>query len=245
SAHYVNESNGQTVFTTENTPNGLKGGFSTAIPGNRSYVNDRGGGDGLQYILLSMALNNPSRRFNYSLDNSPGYYGGMCSTVKSLGYQFDSQGRVNLTSRSPAASKFGLTDSERNMLNTFISSNGTNGLNNVINILRPYRVKCEITIVRRTEGLISWMGNETDRTGLCSRAKGGSYVAGALHYGQSEAIYLSRATRQNQPEAAETWKEGEQICEESAQQPRRCIAFPGGNNVYRIHWGRNQEIQSY
>lgn len=243
-AFNYSEATGRENVMSENTPQGLYGGYGVVLPGNRSYVNSSSGGVGLQYVLMSMALSHPGRKFSWSLDNSPGFYGGLCVAMRSLGYNFNSSGVANIGSRNPAAADFGLTEQERSDLSGFVSSNGQNGLSTVVQNLSNYKLHCDLTIIRTSQGITSWFGNETDTVGLCARSKGGSFVAGTLTFSNNSAQYLSRATNENRPEAADTWKEGSQICEQSGQRVKRCIPIVSGNTIYKVDWPKDGYINA-
>lgn len=240
--HMHDEATGRDLFNTSGMGNWADG-YSLVLPGNRAYVNKRGGGVGLQDTMLSMALNHPERRFSTSLNHSPGFYGGLCATVKSLGYTMDQQGFVNLKSNNPPASDFGLTEAERNELRAFIASNGQSGLSSIVQTLSPYKLRCDLTIIRTTAGITAWFGNETGQVGLCSRVKGGSFVATTFLSAERRALYLSRAKRQNHPEAATIWKQGESICESSSL-PTKCIEIVGGSTIFKIRWPKFTRINA-
>lgn len=240
-AYQYDESSGKEAFTSQSSN---AGGYGVVLPGNRSYVNTYPGGVGFQSIMFSMALAHPGRSLERTLDVSPGAYGGLCVAMKSLGYAFTQDGKVNLTSKNPPPESFGLTASQRDMLKGYVVSNGKNNASGLLNILSPYRLACELTIVRTTQGITSWFGNETDKVGLCSRSKGGTFTAGTLLFGDHTATYISRATRENQPEAATTWVENKQVCEESENLPKKCIDIAPGARVNTISWPRGGQIKS-
>lgn len=242
-AHHVDESTGQQVFNEETAPPAISAGYGLANPGNRSYVNNGHAAKGMQAIMLSMALAHSNRKYDWSLDNSPGYYGGLCVMLKTLGYTFNSSGKVNLSSLNPPASSFGLSDTDRNKFRNFIQSNGAQDLDYILDVLRPLRIKCELSIVRNEQGFIAWFGNETQTVGLCSRSKGGSFVAAKFEFSNRKTTSLSAATRQNQPEAARIWRENHSLCEETDNLAKRCIDFPQGNNVMSVYWGAGSEIR--
>lgn len=242
-AHNFDQDQSVDRYFSEPTPGDLYGGYSVALPGTRAYVNVSTGGSGLQYILLSMALEHPTRRYRWTLNQSPAYYGGLCVTAKSVGYAISTTGRVDLTAQSIPAAKYGLTEQERVQLRDFINSNGAQSFNAIINSLQGYRLKCDLTIVRTNEGIISWFGEETNRTPACSRAKGGTFSASAFYSGNATISSLSRATLQNWPEPSDTWKEGNAICSETADRPKKCINIPSGNLIYKVSWPVGGNIQ--
>jgi hypothetical protein len=235
-AWHYDQASGVDTFDIENAGN--VGSYGLNPPANRAYVNDGTSGVASQYIMLGLALDHPTRRYDWSLDQAAGTT--LCGITKSLHYPFSLNGKINLQAVTPPASDFGLSAQERAILKNFILSNGTQGLDTVLSYLAPYKLNCHLTIIRTDRGINAWFGNETDKTGLCSRAKGGTFVAGTIS--GSTSIALSRATAHFYPEAATVWKEGTNLCEESAQRPKKCIEMIGVNQIYKVYWQDNGHI---
>ncbi len=230
-AYQVDESTGETIIG-----NGVDDSraYALVLPMNRAYVNSRAG-SGLQEILYSMALGKKDLNFKTSVDQSPGFYGGLCAAAKSLGYPLSAQGKVNFN-HDVDPRHFGLSLRDKDLLLNFLSSNGHLGSEQILAHLSRYTIKCNLTIERSDKGLQSFFGVRGQKTPLCARSKGGSFVAVVYNFAKKEGFYLSRARRENKPEPAEVWAEGAAICEQSELLPKKCIETIDGAQHLRIQW---------
>lgn len=227
--HHV-QAPGSKEFDT--SPASWVGNYGVALPLNRGYVNSYVVGSGLMDLLLSLALDHPNRVYRWSLDGHAA--NAICGMAKVLYYPYNNvTGKVDFQAVTPAASDFGLTPAERDLLKRFIWSGGKTGFAQVEAMLDPYELGCDLTVLRTDRGVSAWFGKPDGRTALCSRAKGGSFVAVTVTGGT--ATSLSRATIENSPEAATIWRDGDQLCEESEKLPTKCIDVVGGTQVYYLH----------
>lgn len=240
--HQRDQAKGIDVFKTENASH--IGGYSVGLPANRAYVNTYPSGNNFQDTYLSMALSHPSRTFTWSLDQNQGY-GGLCMLVKSVGGPIGKDGKVNLKSFDPSPEKFGLTQDEKSKLQAFINSNGKDHLDFVLSLLKPFKLNCPLTILRTTKGVTTYFGYDDEKVGLCSRAKGGTFVATTYDTSTSTLTSLSRATLQNFPEAATVWVENNQVCEKTDTLPTKCIPIIGGQLISKVIWGKRQVEKVY
>ena len=72
--------------------------------------------------------------------------------------------------------------------------------------------------------------------------KGASYLA--VSWSGGVLTSLSRVTDENHPERdpSAVWREGNQLCAESRQRPKRCIDMAGGSTIYTVYWPRGGQI---
>ncbi|MCB0394190.1 MAG: hypothetical protein KDD25_06505, partial [Bdellovibrionales bacterium] len=211
-------------------------GYGVAITGTRNYPSQLRGA-GPQGIFLAIALNNPNRDFRRSLNVTPGVDGALRAFLRKVGYQLNSDGKVNLTSRNVTSEQVGLTDSERATLAGFIQSNGSQNLAEVLSYIAPYKLACNMTFLRTSQGTISWFGTSTQNGGSCSNSKGGPYSAVSVQPSQSAGHILVRVKIDNNPAPVTVRRSGSQICASSTQLSEECISIPGGNTVYEVSVG--------
>ena len=224
SAWHWTEYPGSKEFDSE--PTSWVGGYGMAAPSNRAYVNKYKTGNGLLSLFLSMALDHPTRRYNWSLDGHAA--NALCGAAKELYYPYsNATGKVDIQAVTPAASDFGLTVQERYDLKVFVASDGTRGLDTALDMMVGYRLGCDLTILRTERGVTAWFDTS-------SRAKGGSFVAVSASGGAETS--LSRATVENRPEPVTVWLDGDQVCEESTLLKAKCIDVVAGRDVYRLEW---------
>lgn len=216
------------------TPGGVAGrGYGVTIVGTRNYVSQVRA-TGAHYLFLSLALDNPGRSFDWSLDSSPGNLGGIRAFLLKAGYHINSNGQINFTEKSLTSRQVGISDEYRNTLKEFINTNGNSQIASVLNGTRPYGLRCEITFLRTTNGIITWFGNSEQNAPTCSVRKGGSLNAAAYVFGQTSGNILTRVRVDNNPTMGETWRNGQRICANAADMLTECIDIPTGNTVYEV-----------
>jgi hypothetical protein len=227
-------------------------GFNLGLVGMRAYVNGIGAsptsapGDGLQGVLLSMALEHPERKFTWSLDNSPGYYGGLRAAILTAGYTLNAAGKLTaaLNSRSVPPEVFGLSAGERTALSNFVNSGGTTGLSTVTGYLAQVRLKCDLSIVRTSAGVLTWWGRSDARVPVCPSGKGGTWAVGEILQADGVAAFLSRTTDNwGQVNRGDVWRDGASVCNESPGLPQFCFQIPNGTFRHELRIGPSGGVQ--
>lgn len=227
-------------------------GFNLGLVGMRAYVNGIGAsptsvsGDGLQGVLLSMALEHPERKFTWSLDNSPGYYGGLRAAVLTAGYTLNAAGKLTtpLNSRSVPPEIFGLNSAERTTLSGLITSAGTTGVSAVTGYLSQVRLKCDLSIVRTTGGVLTWWGRSDATVPVCQSGKGGTWAVAEIYQADGLAAFLSRTTDNwGQVNRGDVWRDGASVCNVSAGLPQRCFQIPNGTFRHELRIGPSGGLQ--
>lgn len=213
-------------------------GAAVAIAGARAYDSDY---EALYGVLLSMAIEHPNRGYNPSVSVSPGFYGGLRASIEAVGYRLNGNGQANLRSMSVPSQKLGLTNVERAQLLEFVQSNGTSGLTNILSMIGDNAPECDITFLRTTQGVISWFGTSTSSQNICTKVKGGARFASKIT-SSGVATFLSNIDNENHPEAAWSYRKGQQICAQSTVLPELCIDLPAGNVVYEVSWRKGVGI---
>lgn len=227
------------------TPTAIDKGYSLGLAGMRSYVNGRSGNpgsagaDGLQPLLLSMALENPRRTFTWSLNNSPGFYGGLRATVRTAGYNLNDAGKIigALNARSVAPAMYGLTAAERTALRDYIASHGTTGLSTVRGYLDGIQLRCNFSIIRTAGGVITFWGRSDQRVAVCPSGKGGTWAASKVTTGGLSTFMTRAPGRWGDGDAGEIWREGASICAEGGL-PRLCLDIPAGTFHHELRLGQ-------
>lgn len=222
--------------TETGTPSAIDKGYSLGLAGMRSYVNGRSGqpgtasGDGLQPLLLSIALENPRRTFTWSLNNSPGFYGGLRATLLTAGYLLNSSGKLvgALNARTVGPAVYGLTAAERTALKDYIASNGTVGLATLRGYLDGIQPRCNFTIVRTAGGVLTWWGRSDARVAVCPSGKGGTWAAAKLQT-SGVSTFMTRASgKWGDGNPGEIWREGASVCAQG-DLARLCLDIPAGS----------------
>jgi hypothetical protein len=210
-------------------------GYAVSLAGPRASKqtsNGMGGESGPgspNHILLSWALGNTRVR-------TPG--GPIAKTTlgllgHSIGVQFRSDDSMVPISGSLPPEKFGLSQTERNQLKTFIETNGSQNLVQVLGMTAGYRAPCSYHIYRSTQGVISWM-EET-----CNANKGPYSISKTTSDGRSEWMLMTTDNQGAEPTRTERF--GNQICTTNLElNITKCMTLPGGPKIYEIEWLKGQ-----
>ncbi|MDY7093878.1 MAG: DNRLRE domain-containing protein [Acidobacteriota bacterium] len=210
--------------------------------------------------LLSMALNVGPKAYTPSMNTSFAFYGGVRAAARIAGFSFTSSYSIsNFGSFTAPASKFGLTNAERNNLAMIVRGQSGANFQAAISMVGNYKPKCNMSFLRTTQGSISWFGtSESGAAGeqrVCNAAKGQLFAARLDSNGK--AYHLQPALETQLPNAAK-WKSfrlGNQICADvdptwAAQQGDTsyttgpwCIGIPGGTVLQELSWTRNNGLR--
>lgn len=214
--------------------------FNLGLVGARAYVNGHGGsassatGDGLQGVLLSIALEHPARRMGGSLDASPGYYGGLRAAVRALGYPLDARGAVNLQARSVSPEAVGLSPQARAALTRYVQGGGRDDFSTVAGLLAGVEVTCPITVLRTTGGVLSWFAASGEVSRPCNGRKGGSWAI-ARYATDGHAEFVTRSSeRWGGGDMGTVERVGDEVCAQSSTLPRKCLRVPAGAFVSEV-----------
>ncbi|MEM7583774.1 MAG: Ig-like domain-containing protein [Acidobacteriota bacterium] len=152
-------------------------------------------------------------------------------------------GTVDLGSFSPPASRFGLTETQRERLRSFIASPTTdvdlfNEILSYVSLDDDWRpvAGCPMTFVRTSEATLSRFGIDDGGAGdwlaACNRNTPPLYAAVVRNDGIG--TYLSPGNTSLGP-SDESERQGEEIVANSPGGSRR-IDRPGGDFIYRVEW---------
>ena len=79
-------------------------------------------------------------------------------------------------------------------MKNFILSGGTTNLNTLRGYLTGIRLKCDLTIVRATGGVLTWWGRSDAQVPVCASLKGGTWAVAKIEQSDGTASFLSRTT---------------------------------------------------
>ncbi|MDA8020435.1 MAG: Ig-like domain-containing protein [Thermoanaerobaculia bacterium] len=163
-------------------------------------------------------------------------------------------GTVNLDAFEPPASVFGLTEGERDMLRDFVMNPGGDQtlfytiVNDFIGDRMP---KCEISILRTSQGLISWFdGTVNNKQPVCNYLTP-PFFAGRLELdGHSTFLSTGGGTNQSTMDRHNdaSWSTSNQVCAVThlgnpTVAYEDCIDRPGGESVFELSWNKANGLE--
>ena len=145
---------------------------------------------------------------------------------------------VNLNSVDIPASRFGLTETERDALKTFIDSNGIIGLDKVIAMMADHRPMVPITFYRTENGISTWIGSSEGTTlgaGINPNHPGTVF---ATTLENKIATYLHPSPdNEGGSGYSKTWRNGNKVCADARKAPKtQCIQLATGKVIHEVTW---------
>lgn len=247
------------AYEKPGTSNNIRG--ASQVTAGPRMINDLGSATfSTLHPLLTMALNVGPKVYTHGMNSSFAFYGGTRAAARIAGFSFTSNYAIsNFNSFTAPASKFGLTNAERNNLAMIVRGQSGANFQAAVSMVGNYKPKCNMSFLRTTQGSISWFGtSESGAAGeqrVCNAAKGQLFAARLDSNGR--AYHLQPALETQLPNAAQ-WKSfrlGNQICADvdptwAAQQGDTsyttgpwCIGIPGGTVQQELSWTRNNGLR--
>lgn len=215
-------------------------GASVGLAASRIALGGSGASNSNLIFLFNSAINYPgfiySRSVNFPIDNFPIWMAALWSGVNIV------NGKVpNWSNQSPNV--FGLTQASRQVLQSFVVSGGTQGLSDILNLIKPFKPACDMTFIRTTLGAESWFGGDSGNQGICNRNKGPHFFASIDLTGT--ATYLHNDDSHVAIDAYSA-RSGNQVCATIQTTPpsTKCVPMLGGTKIYEVFWSHATGVNS-
>ncbi len=225
----VTSAGNSNYFTGYSAP--LAGSRSTSVGNTRSSV----------YPMLAMALNIKPRSWLEKVTHNDSMR-AVGKTAIAAGVPIGLDEFVSLNGVDAPASRFGLTEGERDSLRAFINSDGFVGLDNVIAMMPDHRSMVPITFYRTENGISTWIGSSEGITAGAGMNPNHPSTVFATTLENKVATYLHPSSDDaGGPGYSKTWRNGNKICVDARKAPPiQCIQLATGNVIYEVTWTPDQ-----
>ena len=166
------------TFTDPTGNANVYNGLSTPVAGSRRVGPDddpQATGQATVHLgqfLTTLALDQTPRSWTRPDLVTDQYFSSVRVAVHLLGGAFEPDGTLNAGALPVPAEKFGLSNSERATLSSFVDHPGANraALDTVLSYI-GHGTRCRITFLRTADGTSTWFGNDTGEQTRCNGNK--------------------------------------------------------------------------
>lgn len=210
-------------------------GYSAPLAGSRST--SVGNTSSSVYPMLAMALNIKPRSWGEKITHNDSLR-PVGKTAIAVGVPVGWDEFVSLNSVDAPASRFGLTEAERNALRAFINSDGFVGLDKVLAMMSDHRPIAPITFYRTENGISTWIGTSKGITEGAGINPNHPSTVFATTLENRVATYLHPSSDDaGGPGYSKTWRNGSKICVDARKAPPiQCIQLATGDVIYEVSW---------
>lgn len=195
--------------------------------------------------IMHLMLDLPGRSLRWGVCPSPGWYFPLKSVVRMLGFKISPSPacKVNLMELRPPAESFGITEAERTMLRSHVTSMGRSGdLKEIIKMIDPkWSPACTMTVLKTSDGITGWFGSSSEKGYNCNGNKPPQF---AITYNRrtGEGHYLKPYTHCGVG-CPRGWTErrGDKIFGHGHYEDS--IPVASGNRIYEVTWHNKRGIE--